>query len=409
MSWHYLQGVEEVSSEENSSVGIPFVPSRLTPIAGASSSRDNAEAYSDGFQSGTMLKHSTASHGADGLTSLAEGFPVKISAQPEREPGSTERKAAFGLTSLGSLAKYNPVSRLWKTPQYSLLGDSDVYSGTWPAWGLMQDGECWERTIPALRISANAFGSLLPTPTASEYGTRNNGQRGDGSTFATAGAPSLSIMARRAMWPTVRASDGERGGRGDLIQAIRGNENKHYKLWPTPQAYSKGSSSSAPGLTPLDLAVRPEMERHRERAIERRKEAAQRRRWSTPTAGDSESSGSRNGTSSRANYGISLTDAVRGDGGAGRLPTPIASGPLNPSWVEWLMGWPVDWTDLESPVDFAKWESLVTAGQWWTEEPAGLSRTAKTKNRPARLRAIGNGQVPLTAALAYCILTRDYL
>ena len=268
--------------------------------------------------------------------------------------------------------------------------------------------------MPALRISANAFGSLLPTPTASEYGTRNNGQRRDGSTFKTAGAPSLSTMARRAMWPTVRASDGERGGRGDLIQAIRGNENKHYKLWPTPQAYSKGSSSSAPGLTPLDLAVRPEMERHRERAIERRKEAAQRRRWPTPTAGDSKSSGSRNGASSSAQFGVSLTDAVRGDGGSGSVPTNCArgmqvGGPLNPSWVEWLMGWPVGWTDLGSPVDFAKWELMAMDGQLWTEEPDGLSRTAKTKNRPARLRAIGNGQVPLTAALAYCILTRDYL
>ena len=34
--------------------------------------------------------------------------------------------------------------------------------------------------------------------------------------------------------PTIRASDGERGGRGDLIQAVRGNPNSHYTLWQTP-------------------------------------------------------------------------------------------------------------------------------------------------------------------------------
>ena len=24
-----------------------------------------------------------------------------------------------------------------------------------------------------------------------------------------------------------------------------------------------------------------------------------------------------------------------------------AGGPLNPTWVEWLMGWPIGWTDCE--------------------------------------------------------------
>jgi DNA (cytosine-5)-methyltransferase 1 len=25
----------------------------------------------------------------------------------------------------------------------------------------------------------------------------------------------------------------------------------------------------------------------------------------------------------------------------------FASGQLNPTWVEWLMGWPLEWTDLK--------------------------------------------------------------
>lgn len=36
--------------------------------------------------------------------------------------------------------------------------------------------------------------------------------------------------------PTIRFSDAERGGRGDLIQQLRGNENKHFKMIPTPMS-----------------------------------------------------------------------------------------------------------------------------------------------------------------------------
>jgi hypothetical protein len=83
--------------------------------------------------------------------------------------------------------------------------------------------------------------------------------------------------------------------------------------------------------------------------------------WPTPTKGDAKAAGSRNTASSKAHPGISLTDAVRGDGGTGRaFPTPTAnrwdglqshgvnvvSGQLNPTWVEWLMGWPIGATDL---------------------------------------------------------------
>ena len=98
----------------------------------------------------------------------------------------------------------------------------------------------------------------------------------------------------------------------------------------------------------------------------------------TPTAGDAKSSGSRNTPNSKAHAGISLTDYVKKDGGKGRMwPTPCASearqgyqnrnngkkgsqeslstvvqggpahkvgGALSPTWVDWLMGWPIEWT-----------------------------------------------------------------
>lgn len=55
--------------------------------------------------------------------------------------------------------------------------------------------------------------------------------------------------------------------------------------------------------------------------------------WPTPTKGDSKASRSRNTPDSKAHAGISLTDAVRGDGGTGRIwPTPKAS-PSGPDYA----------------------------------------------------------------------------
>ncbi len=49
---------------------------------------------------------------------------------------------------------------------------------------------------------------------------------------------------RGLLLPTPRTADGDRGGRGDLIQAICGNENKHFRnsLLPTPTAVNYGSN-----------------------------------------------------------------------------------------------------------------------------------------------------------------------
>jgi hypothetical protein len=61
-------------------------------------------------------------------------------------------------------------------------------------------------------------------------------------------SPTLTACLRKtseSMFPTPRASDAEKGGRGDLIQAVRGNPNKHYKLWPTPAANDSKNTRNA--------------------------------------------------------------------------------------------------------------------------------------------------------------------
>ena len=68
-----------------------------------------------------------------------------------------------------------------------------------------------------------------------------------------------------------------------------------------------------------------------------------RRMWPTPMAHDGKDCGS------------SPSQAGRNS------PTlPVAAGgKLNPTWVEWLMGWPIGWTDLQplETVKFQQWRA----------------------------------------------------
>ena len=73
-----------------------------------------------------------------------------------------------GQKWLASFVKFDPAMSLWKTHQCSLLGDLDPFLGTWPQWGLMHDGECWELTLQDLTISETESG-LLPTMLATDW------------------------------------------------------------------------------------------------------------------------------------------------------------------------------------------------------------------------------------------------
>lgn len=77
-------------------------------------------------------------------------------------------------------------------------------------------------------------------------------------------------------------------------------------------------------------------------------------------------------------------------------------GQLNPDWVEWLMGWPVGWTDadLDEPRD---WLPLPDdPADLPPDHPSYIPRTTtKRTNRAARIKALGNGQVPLCALFAF--------
>jgi hypothetical protein len=113
----------------------------------------------------------TETHGEALLRSCLAGFRARTSPVPEMAQESTATTPASGTKWRASFAKYDREKSAWKTPQCSLDGDLDEFSGTWPRWGLMRDGECWEAGTLEPPLSGYAYGSL-PAPS----GTSNHGK-----------------------------------------------------------------------------------------------------------------------------------------------------------------------------------------------------------------------------------------
>ena len=157
--------------------------------------QDKMTDFSRPSRFGVMCKPLTANHGADVLMWYREGFPVRTLAQPGRVQESTANAPACGRTWQGLLARYNPFLSTWKTPQCSLLEDSDVFSETWPRSGTMRNGCAYQRQS-AERITSGTGYGYWPTPTVCGNYNRKGASKTSGDGLATA----------VRMWPTPVAS-----------------------------------------------------------------------------------------------------------------------------------------------------------------------------------------------------------
>jgi hypothetical protein len=85
----------------------------------------------------------------------------------------------------------------------------------------------------------------------------------------------------------------------------------------------------------------------------------------------------------------------------GKDPAQANVGLLNPDWVEWLMGWPYGWTDIDkASLDELAWLDLSDDPAEWL--PPLMPRiTTRKEHRTKRIETLGNGQVPLCAAVAF--------
>jgi hypothetical protein len=146
----------------------------------------------------------------------------------------------------------------------------------------------------------------------------------DSSTWKTAQCSLLEGSDEFSqIWPRWGLmADGECYQQKEVAPIIDASE---FGLWPTPTASDTGARKKryAQGGMPLSLAART---------------------YPTPTANDAIKRGD------LRHYPQYLV-------GAAQLLDSDAS-PLNPDWVEWLMGWPFRWTDLR-PLEmdkFREWQ-----------------------------------------------------
>jgi len=218
-------------------------------------------------------------------TSSAADSPAKTSVRQENEEASQAADRDCGQSTRASFAKCDRDSLSWRTSQRCVFGGWAPFSETWPRAGMMLSG-----TAYLLQPSA-------PLTDATGYSS----SRGPNSI---------------GLWPTPTA-DKDR-----TTNYNQGGMSLGYaaRQWPTPTVKGNYNKASYAGKSGDGLAT----------AVQK---------WPTPTARDHKDSGNQEKLAKHAHkkrLGCSVAAS-----------NPQGHGSLNPNWVEWLMGFPIGWTDSE--------------------------------------------------------------
>lgn len=290
MSWLFSRALVEEYSAASCSGGELCAPSSGSPTPQAFLPPDRMTAFSRPSRFGMTFAPLTDCLGAELLTWFLGASRARTSAQQGKAQASTASGAASGEKWRELSVRYNRDSSSWKT--HLSLWDEDLpeSSVTLPKWGSMRDGVLSELLTLERPTAANDAG-LWPTPNVP------NGGRS---------------CAHVTDW---RGTDGRTAyHNGKKVQV--GLEHAA-RYWPTPTVSGnhnrKGASAnSGDGLS---TAVKT---------------------WPTPTVNDSKNCTLPPSQVKHDNIpGALLRDGEK------------AGGALNPTWVEWLMGWPIGWTDLK--------------------------------------------------------------
>jgi len=135
------------------------------------------------------------------------------------------------------------------------------------------------------------------------------------------------LMTSSVDWPragmTRNGTAYQRQPSAPRISATAYSSSLH--LWPTPRS----CSAMAATITPESV--------HKANRFPNLETVVGRRLWPTPNAADNGNRGNPEDPSiqRRVRLGKSIDLSM------------TVSGQLNPTWVEWLMGFPTGWTDLE--------------------------------------------------------------
>jgi hypothetical protein len=255
-------------------------------------------------------------------TSFAADSPARTSVSRGGGRGSRVSVAAYGESSPALLANYDPATHSWRTFQTSFQESGAhgwaPFSETWPRSGMMQNGIAYRLPPLVPRTYATEFssshigrpqlwkgpeenGGWWPTPRSVDNGAIKTTRTDPRNLKAS---PTLSEAAR--MWPTPTASGFGVADVPKLLERRARAAAKH--------------GNNGFGLT-LAQAVKVDM-------------------WPTPQAHDATK-----GYPHRVGrYGTEHGARNLNDFAAA---SENRNGYLNPTWVEWLMGFPLGWTDLE--------------------------------------------------------------
>jgi len=306
MSWLFSQALVAEYSADTCWDGAPSAPLSVMPTQHKFWRNDKTMESSRLSRFGLTCAVLTVDHGAALLTWFREGFRVRTYQLPGTGMVSTVPAPASGVKWHESSARYDLSSSSWKT--HLCLWEEDLHwsSVTLPKWGMTRSGALFQHPTAERPINATAFG-LWPTITV--HGNHNKPGSSKNAGWG------LSSAAKQ--WPTPTATLGSKGGRitprkgregGTLIEAVSA------RTWPTPVASaSKGSSQAAL----------------------KRKSGADR-------------------SKARLDHAVMASDG----------------GQLNPEWVEWLMGWPIGWTELK-PLETDRFRE-------WQQQHSPFSRSIAT-------------------------------
>lgn len=450
--------VEESSAESFSEIPVSVL-SNLMNIAAKHCSNASETASCHDFRSGMMSEPLMAVRGAELLTSLPADFPARASAPLATAQGWTMKKVGCGANKPESLATFDPVTSSWKTRQCSLFEAGCECLATLPRWGMTVAGELYPLPTPSGLLELRAWitnalesGSWqrMETPTTQDHCDRAPSKNfvltktGRARHLNKEGVQSQERLSQQIKrlpqrLPTVTAFDATGG---NLIGKEFKDGSKHaMKLGQAIQRLPTPTAEEA--LHPGRKKIKDGQQDHLSAAIQRLPTPTvngnYNRKGASATSGDglatavkamrvptpkAAAAGPDFAKMERSSTGISLPTWVALSASR-RVPTPTVQdaknncgpsqtdrdalnvtvgGPLNPEWVEWLMGWPIGWSSLEPmPLErFEAWLDAHRCGNPWQSEPDGIQRMAYAiPDRVARLTAIGNGQVPVCAAIAW--------
>ncbi len=238
------------------------------------------------------------------LTSLAAASPAKTSPTLASAPELPEAVPDSGGQWCVPFAWYDRATQLWRTWQRCLDGEWAEFSETWPRAGMTRNGIAYQRQ-PLVPLTSAIEHFLWPTPVLNSL----NNRPGMGPKSG------WGLQAAVRMWPTPVNKPG-----GGSVMDGGSNSRKAAKrrgMWPTPKGSPSGPDFARTNREQSggdDLAT-----------------AVARGQVPTPQAHDW-----------RSGKGFSPD-------GRGHSPQlrHLSGGQLNPTWVEWLMGFPLGWTALE--------------------------------------------------------------